>query len=108
MPFGGAIAAGAVAGVHLSLALVIAVGCVPWIGGLAWPGPGTRPGQTGSCLSANAEKADITGYSASFCLHQIEAAGGNVFSGQPRTMVARRSRAAKRCHLRSTAYESWP
>jgi hypothetical protein len=29
-----------VVGVHLSLALVIVVGCVPWIGGLAWPGLG--------------------------------------------------------------------
>jgi hypothetical protein len=30
------------------------------------------------------KKRDMTGYSASFCLHQIEAAsGGNVFSGQP-------------------------
>jgi hypothetical protein len=68
---------------------------MPFVG-LAWPGPGTRPGQTGSCLSVNAERRDITGYSASFCLHQIEASGGNVFSGQPRTMVARRSRAAKK------------
>jgi hypothetical protein len=41
------------------------------------------------------QRRDITGYSASFFLHQIEASGGNVFSGQPRTMVARRSRAAK-------------
>jgi membrane protein DedA with SNARE-associated domain len=28
-----------------------AVGCVPWIGGPAWPGPGTRPGLTGSTCS---------------------------------------------------------
>jgi membrane protein DedA with SNARE-associated domain len=28
-----------------------AVGCVSWIGGLAWPGPGTRPGLTGSTWS---------------------------------------------------------
>jgi hypothetical protein len=41
------------------------------------------------------KKRDMTGYSASFCLHRIEVSGGNLFSGQPWTTVARRSRRDK-------------
>jgi membrane protein DedA with SNARE-associated domain len=62
-PFGGAVAAGAVAGVHLNLTLVIVAGVAGNVLGsylarpaacrglAAWPGPDMRRGLTGSTCS---------------------------------------------------------